>query len=184
MRPSKQIARTTGAAVLLAALTSWIRNKWPRSISREILLNQELDRIDRDYKSNIAEARRAGKFQDIEVLESEWSFEQEPYIADLKRIETQRWRSEASRYFVPMPEIKDEPDENWRRMTVAMDGSECWYLTEAAEARIWTSIRERKKDLREARLAYISAAGPLITPLTAILGAILGYFAGLHHGSK
>lgn len=161
-----------------------IRDKWSRSVSKEELLNRELSDLDRQYGSLIKEAKSAGKWQEIEGLESQKWFEQEPYIADLRRLETERWRSDAREFHVPVPEIKDEPDENWNRMTVQMDGTNCWYLTETAKSHIWTLIRERKKDLREERLAYISALGSVITALTGLLGAAIGILAILHHVSK
>ncbi|MDP9179059.1 MAG: hypothetical protein M3O61_15385 [Gemmatimonadota bacterium] len=126
---------------------------------------------DREYRNRIEEARMSGGSASIADLQQEHQHETYTLYQDREVIYTRHLLRTARRLRVPIPSrytSKMEPTDEWEQ---SYDGA--WYLSEAGEEQLRSSIRKEKKERAELRDHWVK----WVTAITGAIGALTGLVA-------
>jgi len=129
-------------------------------------------KLSKFYGSLIVNAQRKKNHEEVETINSEFSFEKGLIDDEIGWLETLSLQNEAERIGIPFPRFSDQ-DGSWQ------EGSKpnTVHLSVKARAEIRTQIRREKRERLENKMLWISH---VLLPIIGLIGAIMGLISLMH----
>lgn len=111
------------------------------------------------FDADLAKAKASKDTNEYHSLLNQQGFEVAEYLQKLRSIRSRRLLMEAERLYIHIPDLKWEDGAYGEH-----------YLDAASQSKLYYAVKEQKDKIREYRLK-------LATPITGIIGALIGLIA-------
>lgn len=132
---------------------------------------RERKKTDKLFERLIAKARKKGHVEEPESLGQEHSMEREIIDDKISFLETLEIQRRAEKFGVPVPPLSDK--ESWEKGYSPYSIR----LTKQAKLRIADEIRKERRARISDRMLWVDYLGPLVSPVTGLVGATIGLVA-------
>jgi hypothetical protein len=132
---------------------------------------RERTKLHKTFDPLISKAEQEKRWDDSQSLISEFLMERNVIDDKISWIETKRVRKRAEKFGVPIPPLSDKEcwEEGFTPNTVR--------LKPEARIRISEQVRKERRARIEDRMLWVDYLGPLVSPLTGLLGVVIGLVA-------